>query len=132
MLIRAAVVWLLLVVLAVANGTFRNAFVTPRVGAYAGHLISSVLLIAGIGAVSFLTIGWIRPVSVRGAWMVGILWMSTTIAFEFLAGHFLFSNPWSMLFADYNLAAGRVWVLVLLATLVAPAWAWRKRTTLPA
>ena len=49
-------------------------------------------------------------------------------AFEFLAGHFLFGNPWSMRVADYNLAAGRVWVLVLLATLVAPSWAWRRRS----
>ena len=43
-----------------------------------------------------------------------------TLAFEFLAGHFLFRNTWERLLADYNLAQGRVWILVLVTTLVTP------------
>ena len=43
-----------------------------------------------------------------------------TLAVEFLAGHFLFRNTWERLLADYNLAQGRVWILVLVTTLVTP------------
>jgi hypothetical protein len=42
------------------------------------------------------------------------------VAFEFLAGHYWFHASWSALFADYNLAQGRIWILVLVTTLLAP------------
>jgi hypothetical protein len=50
---------------------------------------------------------------------VGIAWLLLTVAFEFLAGHYLFHNPWARLLEDYNVFRGRIWVLVLLTTLVA-------------
>jgi len=43
-----------------------------------------------------------------------------TVAFEFLFGHFVMGNPWEALLHDYNLVAGRVWVLVLTWIAVAP------------
>jgi hypothetical protein len=58
---------------------------------------------------------------------VGILWAVLTVAFEFLAGHYAFGHPWPELLADYDLLRGRVWLLVLVTTLVAPRWAWRVR-----
>jgi hypothetical protein len=45
----------------------------------------------------------------------------------FLGSHYLFGNPWQRLLADYNLAQGRIWVLVPLATLVAPVIAFALR-----
>jgi hypothetical protein len=50
------------------------------------------------------------------------------VAFELLGGHYLFNRPWAVLLADFNLAAGRLWVLVLAATLLTPVlWCiWRK------
>jgi hypothetical protein len=54
---------------------------------------------------------------------VGVLWLATTVVFEFVAGHYLFHHPWSKLLADYDVRQGRVWVVVLLATAVAPRWA---------
>jgi hypothetical protein len=70
---------------------------------------------------------WIGPGTTRRAWAVGILWLSLTVAFEFLAGHYAFGHPWPSLLADYNALRGRVWLLVLVATFVAPAWARRAR-----
>ena len=49
------------------------------------------------------------------------MWLAMTLMFEFGAGHYLFRTPWSTLLADYNLLAGRLWILVLVATLTAPA-----------
>jgi len=59
---------------------------------------------------------------------VGVLWLSRTAAFEFLAGHYAFGQPWPRLLVDYNVLQGRAWLLVLVETLAAPAWAWRART----
>ena len=43
-----------------------------------------------------------------------------TVVFEFIFGHYVMEHPWSKLFHDYNLLAGRVWLLLLLWTTLAP------------
>ena len=53
------------------------------------------------------------------AWTIGVMWLAMTLAFEFLAGHYFFRTPWATLLADYNLLAGRLWILVLVATVTA-------------
>jgi hypothetical protein len=93
-----------------------------------GHLASSVLLAGLIALTAWLSILWIAPGTARRAWAVGALWMSLTVAFEFLAGHYVFGHPWPRLLTDYDILQGRAWLLVLVATLVSPAWAWRART----
>jgi hypothetical protein len=54
-----------------------------------------------------------------------------TVAFEFLAGHYVFGSEWTALFADYNLFAGRVWLLVLVTSALAPLLTARARAVLP-
>lgn len=73
-----------------------------------------------------LTIPWLGPRAVHQALLIGTVWIILTIAFEFLAGQYLFSNSWTRLLADYNLLRGRVWVLVPLATLLGPLWFSRR------
>ena len=51
---------------------------------------------------------------------MGVLWLAVTLAFEFLAGHYLFGDPWERLLAEYNVARGRLWVVVPITTLLAP------------
>jgi hypothetical protein len=126
-LLRALVVWFGLVVLAVLNGVTRNSLITPRLGEQWGHVISTVILSVLIFAVAWGSNPWINPGTVRGAAAVGVFWVFLTVMFEFLAGHYVFGHPWRKLFADYNLARGRVWIFVLLATLLAPVWADRVR-----
>ena len=81
---------------------------------------SSVLLIA---AVAWFTIPWIAPGTGSRALAAGGWWLVLTLAFEFLAGHYLFGDSWDKLLADYSIARGRIWLLVPLVTLVAPLWA---------
>jgi hypothetical protein len=126
MIFRAATVWALLLVVAVANGALRELLITTRLGPHAAHVISTLILSAAIVAVAFVSIRWIAPRDGAAALRVGGLWVGLTLAFEFLAGHWFFGKPWEVLLADYNLAAGRVWILVLVATLLAPAWAFSR------
>jgi hypothetical protein len=121
---RIVVVWMLLLVVAVANGAAREFLLVPRLGAQTGHVVSTVILCAAILAVALLTIRWIAPRGRRGALWIGGIWLALTLGFEFLAGHYVFGNSWEKLFTDYNLLRGRVWILVLIATLFAPAWAY--------
>ena len=124
---RTLLVWVLLVGLAILNGLAREGFLAPRLGVAAGHVVSSIVIGGLIVLTAWLTIRWIASGTARRAWGVGILWAVLTVAFEFLAGHYAFGHPWPELLADYDLLQGRVWLLVVATTLVAPAWACRVR-----
>lgn len=120
MLLRALVVWCLLLVAAVANGAFREALLVPRLGNLAGHVVSTLLLCALIVAIAWFTIDWVSPDRIAAALTIGALWLVLTVAFEFGAGHYLLGRPWEILLADYDVLHGRVWPLVLVFTLLAP------------
>jgi hypothetical protein len=81
-----------------------------------------VLLCGLIFLVTWWTIGWIRPATAREALCVGTLWLGLTLAFEFVVGHYGFGKAWSELLTDYDLRRGRIWLAVLLVTLLAPLW----------
>jgi len=117
---RAIVVWCGLLVLAFVNGALREAVLVPAFGDTVARAASCVMLSAAIVALSWLTIDWIAPPSSAAAWQVGLLWLALTLAFEFLAGHYVFGSPWSRLLADYNVLRGRIWIVVLFTTLCAP------------
>ena len=117
---RGFLIWCLLLALAVINGGIREFWLIPRAGASVGHAISTVALCVLILLLGLATIRWIRPVTAREAWAIGSLWLGLTMSFEFLAGHYLFGNSWSRLLEDYDILRGRIWVLVLVTTAVAP------------
>ncbi|MDH3406474.1 MAG: hypothetical protein OEM48_05995, partial [Gammaproteobacteria bacterium] len=62
---------------------------------------------------------WI-PTSARQAVAIGMVWLGLTVTFEFLFGHFVAGHSWLRLLQDYNLLAGRVWILLLFWVAVAP------------
>jgi hypothetical protein len=125
---RAAAAWLGILVIANVNGALREFLLVPLLGATVAHAISTILLCLLVLILARATIGWMGPRSAGEAWRVGLLWLALTLAFEFLAGHYLFGNSWERLLSEYNLAAGRIWSIVPLVTLLAPRWAWGRST----
>lgn len=112
---RYLLAWLPMVPIAVANGALREALLLPRFGEPLARQLSTVLLIALFA----LYIGLVfrrRPLaSERQAIAVGAVWLALTLAFEFALGRFVSGLSWGEILAEYDLAAGRLWVLV-------PAW----------
>lgn len=122
---RGFAVWWVLLVAAFANGVAREAWLVPATGNGWGHAISSLMLCAAILLLAWLTVPWIHPDTAGNAVRIGAMWLALTLLFEFGAGHYLFRTPWHALLADYNLFAGRIWILVLITTACAPlvtAW----------
>lgn len=128
MIIRAVLVWIGLLVVAILNGGFREAVLAPRLGRSVAHAVSTVMLSLFIVALGWMTTPWVGPRSLQDAWMIGSAWVALTLAFEFLGGHFIFGKPWQSLLADYNLLAGRIWVMVLIVTLMTPVIAFTRGT----
>ena len=127
MILRAFAVWCGLLVLALINGAVRELWIRSKLGAWGSHFVSSITLSAAILAVAWATIDWVYVADVADAFVAGGFWLVLTLAFEFLAGHYFFRKSWGELLADYNLLRGRLWLLVLLTTALAPfLTAWQR------
>ncbi len=104
----------------IANGLLREALLSPSLEELGAHQASTAIGVVLIGIVTWLALPWVgatsRPLQVQ----LGLTWLALTVAFEFGFGHWVAGHPWSALFHDYNLAAGRVWILVLGAVAAAP------------
>ena len=120
MLLKAVLTWLLLAMLMIVNGTVRELLYGPVVGPYPAHVISTLAGVAIIWCVTWIFLKRQQPVPRNRAWMLGALWLGLTIGFEFPFGHFVDGASWQTLVADYNLLNGRLWLLVLLSTALAP------------
>jgi len=101
--------------------------ITPKIGDLAGHIISTISLCVLIFLVSYFSICWINPTGSLEPLIIGSFWVTLTVAFEFLAGHYVFGNSWQKLFGDYNVMQGRIWIMVLVADFTAPIWAAKVR-----
>lgn len=122
---RSIVVWFAIMFLAIANGAARDVLLRPILGDQIARALSCLTLAALIYLVAWLTLDWIAPANRDDAWRIGLTWLILTLTFEFGAGHYLFGTSWRALLADYNIMAGRLWILVLLASVTAPAVAFR-------
>jgi hypothetical protein len=107
--------------LAIANGIARQAIYEGHVGDLQAHQISTTTLLAVVALyVWMLQRRW--PIeTTRTALAIGAVWVVLTLAFEFGFGRYVVGQSWGELLGAYNVANGRVWVLVPLWTLVAPA-----------
>ncbi|AOW81024.1 hypothetical protein HTSR_1859 [Halodesulfurarchaeum formicicum] len=113
-------VWAVMAVLAVLNGGFREIVLVPRLGTYPAHVLSTLLLVAVIGLVAAWYFGWTEISHTQAELLlIGGLWTLLTIGFEFLVG-FLAGEPVGTTLAQYDVLAGRIWVLVPIALFVAP------------
>ncbi len=112
--------WFGMMGLAVLNGGLRDSLYQPVIGELAAHQVSTLCLLFLLG----VYLGWLTRIwplgSLRTAWMVGGMWLAMTLAFEIGLGRFLLGYPWSRISHDYNLLAGRIWILVPVLTLVGP------------
>ena len=127
MILRTVFIWLGLLTLAILNGGFRESVLVPRLGRGLGQAVSTVLLSLLILAAGWIALPWIGPRPLQDAWLIGVVWALLTLAFEFLGGHYVFGKPWQELLADYNVRAGRIWVMVLIVTLMTPIIAFTRQ-----
>jgi hypothetical protein len=120
MIVKYAVAWLLMPIIGIINGTIRQYAYSNALGELRVHQVSTVTGIFLFGLYIWaLTLLW-KIRSSAEAIAIGLIWLTLTIAFEFLFGHYVMKHPWSRLLHDYNLFEGRLWVLVLLWVTLAP------------
>lgn len=119
--------WFVLLLVAVMNGGLRDLTYGRYVSELLAHQISCVIGIALFAVVISQFVRRWPPASAREAWFIGVFWMALTVAFEFLFFHYVGAHSWEALWANYDLASGRLWPLILLWVLVAPYLFYRMR-----
>ena len=118
---RWLVAWVGGAAIGVANGIVREAAYGKRLDERTAHQVSGATAIGAFAAYfDVLQRRWPLPTT-REAFGVGAGWLALTIAFEFGFGRLVARQSWEQLTADYNLAKGRTWPLVLVWIAVGPA-----------
>lgn len=112
--------WIPMVFLAIINGIIRGAVFEGSVNELRAHQLSTLTGVIIFAVYIWAVDRWMPFESAGRAWLVGVVWLFMTVAFEFLFGHYVMKHTWTHLFEDYNIFAGRLWVLVLLWVLIAP------------
>jgi len=119
--LKSILMWFILVIIAIINGMFREFVITPNLGSSIGHILSTISLILLLLFATFLFLRYLNSdFSKKELISIGFLWLLLTISFEFIFGHFVMGHTWEKLFADYNILNGKIWILVLFTTFLAP------------
>jgi hypothetical protein len=109
-----------MLVIAVANGALRQATFAKHMTELRAHQLSTLIGSVLIGLFIWFVIRSWPPSSGRQALGIGLVWLLLTIVFEFFMGLVLARKPLSQVLHDYNLPAGRVWVLFITWLALAP------------
>lgn len=125
--LKAAVLWLVILVLAILNGVLREHALIPAWGNFAGLVASGSILAVCIFLVAIAAAPWYGRLAARQWLLVGLFWLLLTLAFEFTFGRMVQHKSWAELFEAYRFQGGNIWPLVLFATFVSPWLAARLR-----
>ncbi len=123
--LRAVAIWLLILVLAVLNGGFRDAVLLPALGKSLALVLSGFLLCACILVVALVFIPRLGRLRAVQSLNLGLLWLALTLAFEFGFGRLVQGRPWRELLEAYTFKDGNLWPLVLAVAFFAPLIAVR-------
>ncbi|MDG6219238.1 MAG: hypothetical protein QCI00_07335 [Candidatus Thermoplasmatota archaeon] len=113
--------WFLFIVLAIVNAGLRERVFTEFFDELRSHQLSTFTLMVFIFVVTYLVLRYSGiDLTDTQAFIMGTIWLILAISFEFLAGHYIFGNSWELLIGDYNILKGRIWILILITTFLAP------------
>ncbi|MCK9515685.1 MAG: hypothetical protein WCZ18_02960 [Ottowia sp.] len=106
--------------LAIINGTIREAVFIPVLGKAPGLILSGVLLSVAILAVAYFALPWLGRAPVTGYFAIGFGWLCLTLTFELTFGRLIQIKPWSQVLEAYTFKDGNIWSIVLFIIIVAP------------
>lgn len=109
-----------MLLVSIANCVVRDFTYGKHMSELSAHQLSTVISVLVLAIVIWFFVKKYPPASTQQAALTGILWMTLTIAFEFLFFHYVGGHSWPALLANYNIFNGRVWVIVLIWVAIAP------------
>jgi len=119
LVVKAVIVWLIILGLAFANAALREAVLVPWIGKVRGLTLSGVILSALVLGVAYLTLPWIGASRAIELLAIGMGWLVFTLSFDLLMGA-IQGERIRQQFDAYLFKRGNLWPVVLLVTASAP------------
>jgi hypothetical protein len=120
MMLRYLLAWIPMIIIGVSNGILREATYGKYLSELRAHQVSTAIGVCLFGFYIWVLTRFWHLESSQQAISIGLIWLGLTVVFEFTFGRYVAGHTWSQLFRDYNLLAGRVWLLVLIWIAIAP------------
>lgn len=118
--IRSLAIWLALILAEIMHGVLRAILLVPLVGKFRSNQIGVFTGSAIIIVIAYFTIRWVGARRASELLTVGLIWLTLTVAFEFLFGRFVMGLSWEELSSSYDLAEGGLMPLGLLILFFSP------------
>lgn len=125
LLLRAWLVWLVVIAAETAHGVLRGLLLVPLVGDLPAQQIGVPVGSLLVLAVAYLFIRWMDARTNRQLLGVGLLWVVLTVLFEIGLGRLALGLSWDRIAEDYDPARGGFLAAGLLVMAAAPrlaAW----------
>ena len=119
-LLRAFLIWLVIIFAESLHGTIRQLFLAPLVGDFSARRIAVFSGMILIFLITFFFIRRINAPSVNSLFGIGLLWIILTVLFEFGLGVFVFDYSRERMFEDYDVSRGGLMGFGLLFMFFAP------------
>lgn len=126
-LLTATFFWGLILVLAMANGILREAFLLTYLSVNIAYFVSGCILAIGILLVAYLSVPRYGDILPSGFWIIGGYWLILTVIFEFALGYFITGATWSEMLDQYRFKDGNIWPLILIVVVISPVLASKIR-----
>ncbi|MEO8018240.1 MAG: hypothetical protein ABI769_10530 [Pseudomonadota bacterium] len=122
--LRAALVWMLIMLVETGHGVVREVFIAPVIGGFRARQIGVLIGCILIFIIALLTARWMNAKTPRNQLMVGAFWVALTLCFEFALGRATGAS-WARILSDYNPMHGGL-MLLGLAFMFCTPWLTRR------
>jgi len=120
LVLRSTLTWFLFVVVAVGNGLLRQQWLESWLPSSLVLPVSGLLLCCWVALLCFILFPWLSQRRSGRYWWVGGGWVTATLMFEIVFGHWGLGRSWHDLFQVLAFWHGDLFILVLTVTLVMP------------
>jgi len=117
--LRAALVWMLIMLAETGSGMVREVFIAPVIGGQRARQLGVLVGCIIIFVIAWLTARWMNARTPRDQLAVGAFWVVLTLIFELALGRAMGAS-WSRLLSDYNPAHGGLMLFGLAFMFITP------------
>lgn len=118
---RWLLAWVGAPILAIVNGAARELVYKDQVGESTANQISVAPLIVLLALYFWMLQRRWPLATTRHALSIGAVWVALSVLFEFGFGHYVEGDSWADLLENYDVAAGNLWILILVWIAAGPA-----------
>jgi hypothetical protein len=124
--LRAALVWMLIMLAETGHGVIREVFIAPVIGAMRARQLGVLIGCILIFVIAWLTARWMNARTRREQLTVGAFWVGLTLVFEVALG-LATGAGWPRILSDYNPLHGGLMLLGLAFMFATPMLTRRTR-----